>query len=167
MSNKQKYNLIFIIGVSVVTTVVCGALLSHLFYSRLHNDSTVIKVDEHVSEEMIVEFEDLIPGATKEFNFKIKPEKKRIYVVSIDYIEIEEGDLKKYLDVVIMADGEVVCEKSLEELLNDEGVVSFERTISPKDPLEIEIKYNMPTSVGNEAQKAESKFKIEITVSQK
>lgn len=168
MAKKQTYNLIFIIVVSVVTVAICGSLIGHLVYYN-NDKEEILKISEDgFAEEIIVSnFENFKPGSKEKYSLKIESLEESAYIINLNFSELKDGTLKKYLNVLIKANGELICEKNLEELLNSEIPVSFENIIKPNDLLELEIQYEMPISVGNEAQNTETSVKVEITISQK
>ena len=86
------------------------------------------------------------------------------YNISLDYIEQKDGGMKHFINVVVKCNGEVVYEGNLLALLDENEIVSFESVLEEKAPCTITITYEMPITVGNEAQGTSADFDILLRI---
>lgn len=161
MGNRQKYTLIFILVASVITTVLCCSILSFYAYSKDDTPLIILK-DGESAEQVRIELDNFAPGVEKNYKFEFKAEKKGDYSIEVDFEETKTGELKKYLEVVIKVNGEVLCFTDLNKLFNGEKEIKIEEDFIKNEILEFEICYKMPATVGNEAENAEADFNMII-----
>lgn len=159
----KKSNLFYIIVLTIVTIITVGIISKYLSaYTEKDNELNVN--GNYASKEFKVDLKNFSPGSSQSFEIDINIKRRKPYIVTLDYNELEAGTLKEFLNVMIKVNGEKICEKSLKELLESDTVITFESIKKATGPIKIEFEYNMPVEVGNEAQNATSKIKIDITV---
>lgn len=160
--NKKKdiFSIVFIITVVLITIIICGSLITHFLYYGYFNKSNVMIVNDNGSSEFMMDFDDFKPGIKRESKLKIKTTEKGIYLITLEFIEVEEGDLKKYLDVFVYVDDVVILNKSLEEILNSNNLISFKREIDSY--IDLKVVYEMPKDIGNEAQNTNNRINIKV-----
>ena len=66
--------------------------------------------------------------------------------------------------MTITADGAVVYQGSLQDLINNGLKVNFKGELQAKEPLVLTFHYEMPREIGNEAQGTYSDFDVHIKV---
>lgn len=164
--NKPKItNIIF--G-SLVTLVVIGIALIiwMLFHPILRNN--VIRVDVEDNGEKIVSFEKLniIPGDIEEYTIKLKSEVSCNYQIVFDFQELEDKGLKEYVYIKIQMGDEVLCDKLLKDVFEDEAI-TFECAMKKRKRYDIKVTYYMLETVGNEAKNTESTFNLVISATNK
>ena len=115
-------------------------------------------------EEIKFEFNNFSPGSEKGYTLQFEGNSNGKYLFNFHFNEIGNGELKKYLNVGIKMNGEVVYECSLMELLSGQNDLSFELKILRKEIVEFELIYLMPESIGNEAQNALGKFNLLVSI---
>lgn len=160
--NKKKdvFSIVYIAVVILITVIICGLLIARFLYYGYYNKNKIMIVNDNGSSEFIMDFDDFKPGMKKESKLKIKTKEKGIYSVTLEFIEVEEGDLKKYLDVFIIVDDEVIINSSLEEILNSNNLISFKKEIDSS--IDLKVVYEMPKDIGNEAQNTNNRINIKV-----
>lgn len=164
--NKNK--IINIIFGSLITLTVIGIVLIiwMIFNPILRNN--VIKIEVEDRGEKIVEFKNLniIPGSKEQYTIRLGTEVESEYEITFDFIEQEDLGLKEYVYVKIEVEDEVICDKLLKEVFEDEAI-KFNCKLETKKRYDIEITYYMLESVGNEAKNTESTFELVIEAENK
>ena len=117
-----------------------------------------------IFEQELFEFNNFSPGSEKGYTLQFEGNSNGKYLFNFHFNEIGNGELKKYLNVGIKMNGEVVYECSLMELLSGQNNLSFELKILRKEIVEFELIYLMPESIGNEAQNALGKFNLLVSI---
>ena len=161
---KSKFLRMALIPMS--TLIIVGVLLM-MYVMAVTEDREIIKVDLSSNRDQKVVFETLalIPGQSCEYNvaFASKPAKK--YDIQLDFDENIEKTLKDFAYVRIeTSSGEVIVDDLLATVFEAEPIalcVDFEE----EKNTELNIKYYLPLSVGNEAQGAEALFELNIIAS--
>ena len=86
------------------------------------------------------------------------------YDLSLDFVEIGNKSLKNFAYVKIISNGDVVCDKLLATVFEDQDVV-LPVDFNEGKNTEITIVYYLPIDVGNEAKNAEAAFELLLTAS--
>ena len=106
---------------------------------------------------------DLVPGDSCEYEIALKSEFAKKYDLILDFADLaEEGTLKNFVRVKIMADDEAVCDELLADVIaNDDLVlpVDFKENKNTK----LKVVYYLPLEVGNDAKNAEALFELRLT----
>jgi len=107
----------------------------------------------------------LVPGDQAEYSINMKTETGGSFRVVLDFVTVVDGELKNYVDVVISYGGEVVCEKSLADLLAADfahaPIVNCD--IESGEEVKINVTYKIDESHGNEMENTRIDFNIEFT----
>lgn len=117
-----------------------------------------MKTDGVTHEVFEVKTLSLFPSDEKTFSISVKSDIAGKFSVSLSFEEIYDGGMKNFVLVEISSDGKSVYDGTLSELLNGK-TVNFDENLS-KTQKTIEIKYNMPLDVGDEAQNTSTKFNV-------
>ena len=148
------------------TLIIVGVLL-FMYVMAVTEDREIIKIDltEKRTQKVVFETLALVPGQSCEYNvaFASKPAKK--YDLQLDFHENVEKNLKDFAYVRIeSSNGEVIVDDLLATVFESEPIalsVDFEE----EKNTELNIRYYLPLSVGNEAQGAEALFELNIIAS--
>ena len=134
------------------------------FVHNSPNDDVMMNINLTANGSKTVEFDclSLIPGESYEYTLALKSDLAGDCSLSIDFKENSEGALKNYAYAKLEADGEIVCDALLSELLSGEPLI-LDTHLSKKDTVTLKITYYMPIEVGNEAENAKADFDLVIT----
>lgn len=125
-----------------------------------------IKVSQDGLTEDVIAVRDLRlnPTESKEYSVNLVCAASGTFAFDLNFIEKIDGGLKPFINVTITADGNVVYQGTLEDLINNGLTVSFKGELHAKEPLVLTFHYEMPREIGNEAQGTYSDFDINIKV---
>lgn len=155
----------------VVLIVACvilamGAVLTGYMLMNLDSRDIIdVELDEHGSATVEFTSEGMKPGDTQEYVMAISSELPGDCILTLDFEETQDGVLKDHLYVTVEVKGEVVCNRLLADLLDNDEVLSVPCKISKTEDLEIKVKYSLPLETGNEAKNASVDYLLHITLS--
>lgn len=162
MNYKKKYTLISFIVVAIVLTTIL--IVFSIFIPRGQENPIKIYKDNEIFKQIMVEFDTFHPGDEKKYALQFEGVYDGKYALNFDFNEINNGDLKKYLNVVIKKNGEIIYSSSLLDLISGNCDLYSELIILKREVVEFEIYFIMPETIGNEAQNAEGTFNISIVI---
>lgn len=125
-----------------------------------------IKVSQDGVTEDILTVRDLRlnPTESKEYSVNLVCAASGTFAFDLNFEEKTDGGLKPFINVTITADGNVVYQGTLKDLIDNGLTTSFIGELHAKEPLVLTFHYEMPREIGNEAQGTYSDFDIRIKV---
>ena len=125
-----------------------------------------ITVDGDGVTESILPVRDLSlnPTESKEYSVNLVCAASGTYVITLDYVEKVDGGMKSFVDVSVTCGDLLLYSGSLSDLLDTDTVLEMEGELKADDPLTLTFRYEMPKSVGNEAQGTYSDFDIDLKI---
>ena len=157
------------VALRVALIVICVLILigvTILMWMMLTEDErNNIEVYLSDGKTQAIQFDDLdlVPGDSCEYEIVLKSEFAKKYDLILDFADLaEEGTLKNFVRVKIMADDESVCDELLADVIaNDDLVlpVDFKENKNTK----LKVVYYLPLEVGNDAKNAEALFELRLT----
>lgn len=159
---KSKFMRIVLIATSVLI-LIGVALMAWMLATQ--DERNYIKVDLDEDVEPIV-FEDLclIPGQQSVYILRLNSGSARSCNLSLDFVELEEKNLKDFAYIRIESNGQVLYDQRMCTAFED-GDISLPVDFTDTSAAEFTITYYLPIEVGNEAQNAEAFFELLITAS--
>lgn len=157
MSRRIKYILIIVsVALSLTGTMLWGVLSKKDDLDR----TTRIEIEGETQKTLKAEITDFYPGKEASYKIELTGSRAQDFTVTLNFRDDDGGELKEYIIVTIETNVEGdSSEKSLKELLNGESLELG------KGATEIEIRYRMPETVGNEAQGTSVEFYIDVRAS--
>ena len=129
---------------------------------HVENDIINVEVHEGITKEVVFKKLDLAPGQSCDYTILLDREEAISYDITFEFDETEKLDLKKFVRVKMETNGETFYDELLADAFEDEVLYLHIDHTKPQSD-EIKITYYLPEDVGNEAQKAESIFKLLVT----
>ena len=164
----MKNGAIRIVLIVTSAFLLIGAALTGYMLLE-HEDREIIDVKIGESGKTAVDFSNLVivPGDDLEYTLAIKSELPGDCIMTFEFIEnqMQVGELKNYVYVILEVDGEEICNALLSDLFEREEPLSVPCIIKKKEAFNVTLKYHMPLEVGDEAQNTDSDFKLKLTVS--
>ncbi len=162
--SKTQFMRIALIASSVL--ILIGVGLTGWLVATV-DDTSVIRValDEGETEALAFENLALVPGASCEYTIKLKKGAQEEYNLTLDFVETEDRNLKKFAHVQILSSGEVVCDELLEKVLDESETIVMPVNFKTNQNTELTVRYYLPLDVGNEAKNAEALFHLRLTAS--
>lgn len=159
---KSKLMRIVLTATSVL--ILIGVVLMAWMLATM-DDRNYIKIDLDDEVEPIV-FEDLclIPGQQSVYTLRLNSGSAQQCELSLDFVELEEKNLKEYAYIRIESDGQVLYDQRMSIAFED-GDIVLPVDFTNTDKAEFTIIYYLPIEVGNEAQNAEAVFELLIKAS--
>lgn len=147
-----------------VLIICCIAFTFHMLSEAEHveNDIITVELDEGVTKEVVFKKLNLAPGESCDYTLFFEREEVTAYGVTFSFEEEGDLELKNYVYVRLEANGAVIYDKLLAEAFEDE-IVNLHVDPAVTGSHGITITYYLPKDVGNEAQKAQSSFKLLVT----
>ena len=158
-------------AIRVVLIVACVMLIAGSVltgYMLLNLDSrNIIDVELDHEGNAFVEFSTVTisPGESKEYTMEVSSSLPGDCIVTLDFSEIGDGDLKNYMYAVVEVEGVVICDNLLADIIDSEEPLSTPCRVSKKENFEVKVKYYIPLDVGNEAKNAFADYLLHLTVS--
>ena len=148
-------------SIMVIISVVLSAVF--LATKEVRNVITIKLVN---GETECIEFDNLalVPGEECGYIVRFERAVGNDYTLTMDFVELEEKNLKNFARVKIIADGELIYDELLATAFEDENLilpVDFEE----RKNTELNVIYYLPIDVGNEAKNAEAIFELHVTAS--
>ncbi len=165
---------IAILSVAMLLLTLIAIMLLFLL-NRAHenfDDDVTVTVNSVTTSVVPVRNLHLYPGVSKEYKINLLCEASGRYDIFLDYEEVFNGGMKHFVNVSVMCEGKegVIYKGPLTELLHEDEngdeniIITLDGYLDAKDPLEIKIIYEMPASIGNEAQGTSADFNINLSI---
>lgn len=162
----MRNNLMRVVLVAISLVIFTGSILTGYMLLNLDKREIIeVNIGEDGSETVEFSSVNIKPGDSDEYVLALTSQLPGDCVLTLDFEEIEKGKLKQYLDVKIEMEGETLYEGSLEDLFEEENVLTKRCQIKKRKKYEIKVTYSMPLEVGNEAKRATADFLLNITLS--
>ena len=164
----MKNRSVNILIVSLLLLALLSVMLIVLV-EKAHDDfDKGITVSANGVTESLIKVRDLKlnPTESKEYDVNLICLASGKYNISLDYETTADGGMQEFVNVTVTVHGEAVYEGGLKALLDGE-IIHFEGELFEEDPLTVTIRYEMPESVGNEAQGTFVDFDVKLTVEKK
>ena len=160
-----RSNLLRIILTVGSVLIIVGVALTGWVLAT-EDERGAIEVKLKRGETKTLTFEDLalVPGEEHEYIVQMKKVITSQYHLELDFVEIEETELKYYARVKILSNDEVICDELLADAFEKEKMV-LAVDFDKGENTELKIVYYLPIDVGNEAKKAEAVFELLLTAS--
>lgn len=160
---KKKSLSILIVALAVIAAL--GGMMAIYLNDSKESFADSITVDRDGVTETVVSVQDLslIPTEKKDYSVNLQSEIEGTFDVVLDYEETRDGGMKEFVVVTIKSGGSVVYEGALVDLFGDLDVV-FQVEIRNGETVDLNFCYEMPYSVGNEAQGTSADFDIHIRI---
>ena len=125
-----------------------------------------ITVDGDGVTESILPVRDLSlnPTESREYSVNLVCAASGSYIITLDYVEKVDGGMKPFVNVTVTCGELTLYTGSLSDLLDTDIVLKMEGDLYAEDPLTLTFRYEMPESVGNEAQGTYSDFDIDLKI---
>ena len=163
MKNSRLNMILVAIGVLTLMSIMLMLLIDYADRS-FENDITV---SENGITESVIPVRDLYltPGDSREYHVNLFCKASGGYDIFLDFEEIQDGGMKRFVNVEVLANGERVYLGPLDELLDDEEkIVELNGELKAKDAYVLTFRYAMPLDIGNEAQRTSAKFDVCVKV---
>lgn len=138
-----------------------------MFIGNTHEEfEQNITVNQDGQTDSVVAIRNLTlnPNESKQYSVNLVCDLSGSYIVDIDFIEIDDGGMKQYVQTVVRRDGIIIFSGGLDELLNTDKILSFESVLNGRNPVVLTFEYIMPYEVGNDAQGTTSDFDVNIKI---
>lgn len=163
MNNKK---IIYALLTSLSVMILIGVILSILFLCEACKDEIIyVDLSSGINSER-VKFEDvaLVPGEETGYTVRFLSDVSDEYDVSFTFSDGTDGTLNEHLCVKMELGGEILCDKPLNELI-EEGPYKTVLSLTRNKYSDVIVTYYMPSETGNEAQSATGEFELFITAS--
>lgn len=157
---KSLFTSILVIAIS--SLILIGCCIMGYFVANYDRGADTIRVDLGEGGTVAFEHLALLPGEYSKYDIELKGEVETECDVSLKFEEEGDKTLKYYVFARIEHNGEVIADKRLSELFEDDAF-EFKSDLSKGKISILTITYYMPASVENEAQNAEADFVLHIT----
>ena len=138
-----------------------------VFLDKAHDDfkeDIRINADGVTEKTLTVKNLKLTPTQKAEYEIHLTCAASGGYDFFLDYEETQDGGMKNFVSVTVLCNDDNVYQGSLSELLDKDAIVEFDGTLEAEEPLIVTIRYEMPETVGNDAQGTSADFKIHLKV---
>lgn len=106
----------------------------------------------------------LLPAASRTYTVHLRCKASGTYRVSLVYEEKENGGLKPFVNVTLKAKDEIVWNGTLQALLDSDVNLNFLAELQAEDAYDVQITYDMPQEIGNEAKDTFADFDVHFTI---
>ena len=160
---NRSYNILIVASILFILLSIMLLLYLDNAHKTFEGD---IEVNEFGVTETVIPVRDLTltPGDTKNYDVNLFCKATGSYHVTIDFIEDEDGHMKHFVNVVVLADDEQVYEGPLTELIDEKPTIIFDAVLDESEPTVLTFIYEMPVETGNEAQGTFSNFDIRVNI---
>lgn len=150
----------------VGSVLIIGGVVLMTCMLATENDRDVIDVQLDEGKTQSVKFENLslVPGQECEYTIRLEKVSLDECELNLDFVEMDEGSLKKFARVKIISNGEVLCDELLADVLEGDSVILPVDFDEGKNT-ELKIVYYLPIEIGNEAKNATAAFELRLTAS--
>lgn len=159
---REKIANILLVVMAIM--ILLGVALSAYFIS-IRNDRDVIRVSIEDGKSKTITFEHLqfVPGESCDYAIELSSKITKKYDLFLDFMDLSKNQtLKDYAYVRIEMEGQVICDKLLSTVL-EENAIHLAVDFTGGSCQDVTISYYLPQEVGNEIQGAEAIFELRIT----
>ena len=153
-----------IIMIAICVLILAGSCLMGYFVANPDRGSETIKVDLGTGGDVTFENLALLPGEKSEYEIELKGEVEAECDVTLKFEDKGDNTLKNYVYAKVEYNGNVLCDKLLAEIFDDEAM-KFKSDLRDGRVNVIKVTYYMPIEVENEAENAEAFIDLSITAS--
>lgn len=164
---KNKGFWILTLSFIVISLISVAVIFNTLDARSQFPNSIKIDGSGHAEKEFEIRNLQLHPNESKSYTVEVAPEFGGEFEISINYLEIEDGGLKEFVNVSVAIDGKEVETCSLKNLLEGKSNIVLLQTFDEKQPLKLTVTYIMPYEVGNEAKGAFANFNVTVIFDKK
>ena len=154
------------LNIAILVLALASAILAfYIWYAHITFEEGITVSADGVTEA-VVEVRDLslVPAQSKEYTINLICKATGGYHISLIYEEKIDGGMKQFVNVTVKLGDREVYRGSLSGLLNGEEVIQFDGELEEKEPLPVTVIYEMPTSIGNEAQGTYADFDVRVEI---
>lgn len=159
--DKLTRVLLFVGGGLILVGVLMLALITTL---KKEPDVIKLSLEDGVTESVQFDGLSLVPGNECGYTVVLEYEEKTKCDLKLDFVETEEGTLKNFARVKVMAGDEVLYDELLATAIENDNIVLPVDFRKDKNT-ELKIVYYLPFEVGNEAKNTEAVFELQLTAS--
>lgn len=105
----------------------------------------------------------LIPGTSQSYSVEMKCKAENNYAINVAFTETGGSPLRQFTFVEVYLNGGLIGRASLDDLLRGEAF-DTECKLYADTSAVLELRYDMPLDVGNEAEDSFASFDVTITV---
>ena len=162
----MKIKSISMFAFSLVLLLLMSTMLTFYMIYAHETFEEGITVSENGVTEAVVEVRDLnlAPSESREYVINLVCKASGGYHITLEYEEQLDGGLKQFVNVAVRLGEETVYEGRLSKLLSGEEKIQFDGVLEEKTPLPITVIYEMPVSIGNEAQGTYADFDVRLKI---
>lgn len=162
---KKSY---FILVVAMLIVTMMSVMLFVMIEHAHDTFEDRITVSANGVTESVIPVRNLAlnPGLSKEYQVNLVCMASGHFLINLDYEETHDGGMKHFINVKVLCDGkdEPVYYGPLTDLLDKDVTIDFDSDLYEKDPIAIKFIYEMPITIGNEAQGTSADFDIHLSV---
>ncbi len=161
----SKLATTILVAALCLLAVMGGLLAAHV--QMAHEDfEENITVSKEGTTTSTVAVHDLalLPAASRTYTVHLRCKASGTYRILLSYEEKANGGLKPFVNVTVRADGEIVWNGTLQELLDGNTCPTFSGELQEKDSFDVQITYDMPQEIGNEAKDTFADFDVHFTI---
>lgn len=160
----MKKNSIQFIGLFICVSLIILIFLIGINENPVVDNFILIDGKGQTIQEIKVKEMEVNPGSISKTTLNLSTIDSGNYNIKIEFIEEEATDLKKYINLLIEANEDIIHESSLEEVINGKYEISFKSKLEKNIPLQLNIIYEIPLDVGNEIKGLDVKLEIKLIV---
>lgn len=160
----MKKNSIYFIGLFICVSLIILIFLIGINENPVVDNFILIDGKGQTIQEIKVKEIEVNPGSISKTTLNLSTIDSGNYNIKIEFIEEEATDLKKYINLLIEANENIIHESSLEEVINGKYEISFKSKLEKNIPLKLNIIYEIPLDVGNEIKGLDVKLEIKLIV---
>lgn len=158
---------IALIAIPIVVIIVAIFLIIYLLGDCNGGKGTVsIESNGKVSEEYTVSNLKMYPGSQEVNELLIKSKVSGNFEIDLEFSEITSGELKNFVMVEVLFDGELKANERLSSLL-DGNKITFGCEINSSSRSSLIIIYKMPIETGDTAQDTTASFNVGLKIDKK
>ncbi len=148
--------VLFIAGIVAINVIALTQMDSKDFF-----DDVVVEVNDKKTRGIDVTLTDFLPGESRTYEILLKNEGDKEYELAMRFKKSGQDTLAPFIDVTVKIGEEQLLAKKLSEAFTSEEI-SLPVNLEVGSETKIEITYSMDLEVGDEAQKTEADFEIQI-----
>ena len=107
---------------------------------------------------------ELIPGESKQYDIDLTTKISGENELEFTFEELSESPLAEYIYFEIKIGDEVLCDTRLDNLLDGRSI-SYTANMKIGEPIRVDIRCYMPSSVTNDAQGKTADIRLNVTAS--
>ena len=160
---NKKTLLRITLAMSSILMIILILILSFVVIPSSRKDVIKIKLDDGEKESVRFEHVTLIPGGSCEYNVKfVRNGSNRGYNLHVNFVEIEDKNLKEFARVKILSGDEIIYDNLLADAYED-GELVVPISFVEERSVEFTVSCYLPLEIGNEAKNAEAVFELQLT----